>query len=102
MGMYQNFSKPSFVLSNLKGLMSLPSRVVQYPVLVVRPISTVAMSVSSFSVFTLIALSPFIAISFLCVAGISSCRKGGYPYSLFCSILNYNIASCTVVFKISP
>jgi hypothetical protein len=29
------------------------------------------------------------------VAGINSCRKGGYPYSSFPSIMNYNIASCT-------
>jgi hypothetical protein len=60
--------------------------------------STVAISVPSFTVLTLFALSPLIVVSSLFVVGINSCRKGGYPYSSFPSIMNYNIASCNVVF----
>jgi hypothetical protein len=55
--------------------------------------STVAISVPSFTLFTLLDLSPFIAVSSLFVVGINSRRKGGYPYSSFPSIMNYNIAS---------
>ena len=40
----QNFSNPSLVLPNLKTFMSLPSRQVQYPVFVMAPISTVAIT----------------------------------------------------------
>src|SRR5512139_179651 len=95
---HQNFSNPSFVLSNLKDLVLLPSKVVQYPVLLATPMSTVAISVPSFTIFTLCALSPFIVVSSLFVVGINSCRKGGYPYPLFPSIMNYNIASCNLLF----
>ena len=91
---YTKLLRPSLVLSNLKGLMSLPSKVVQYPVLVVKPMSTVAISVPSFTFFTLFALSPFIVASSLWVAGIDPCSKGGYPYSSVRSIINSNIASC--------
>ena len=91
--MHQNFSNPSFVLSNLKDLMLIPSRVVHYPVLFVTPMSTVAISVPSFTVFTPFALNPLMVVSSLFVVGINSCRKGGYPYFSFPSIINYNIAS---------
>jgi hypothetical protein len=55
--------------------------------------STVAISVPSFTILTLFALSPLIAVSSFFVIGINSRRKGGYPYSSFPSIINYNIAS---------
>jgi hypothetical protein len=64
-------------------------------VLFATPISTVAISVPSLTVLTLLALSPLIVVSSLFVVGINSRRKGGYPYSSFPSIMNYNIASCT-------
>jgi len=68
---------------------------VQYPVLLATPMSTVAISVPSFTIFTLFALNPFIVVSSLFLIGINSRQKGGYPYSSFPSIINYNIASCT-------
>jgi hypothetical protein len=58
--------------------------------------STVAISVPSFTILTLFALSPLIVVSSLFVVGINSFREGGYPYSSFLSIMNYNIASCTL------
>jgi len=69
---YQNFSNPSLLLSKLKHLVLRPSRVVQYPVLFVMPMSTVAISVPSFTILTLLALNPFIVVSSLPVTGINS------------------------------
>lgn len=40
--------------------------------------------------------------SSLFVVGINSRRNGGYPYSSLPSIMNYNIASCTLVFGVFP
>jgi len=39
-------------------------------------------------------------ISSLFLAEINSSRYGGYPYFLFPSIMNYNIASCTIIMSI--
>src|SRR5512136_524190 len=102
MAIHQNFSNPTLVLSNLKDLVFLPSKVVQYPVLLATPMSTVAISVPSFTMFTLFALSPFIVVSSLFVIGINSSKKGGYLYSSFRSIINYNIASFSSQQQLGP
>jgi len=49
--------------------------------------------VLSLTILNLFALSTFIVVSSFFVIGINSRRKGGYPYSSFPSIMNYNIAS---------
>jgi hypothetical protein len=50
--------------------------------------STVAISVPSFTVFTLFALNPLIAGLLPVLTGINSRNEGGYPYSSDDSIVN--------------
>jgi len=72
-------SRSFFCGYRTEGLGASPVQGSTIPCVLVMPMSTVAISVPSFTLLTLFALNPLIVVSSFFVIGINSCTKGGFP-----------------------